>query len=73
MPVGLHLGWAWVSGLVFSLPVGGKTAEGLPLVRTSGGVLTGGPAGLEAGLIGSVVWLAAWGLLWILERRAVGK
>ena len=72
-PAGLHLGWAWVSGLIFSLPVGGKMAEGLLLVRAAGGVLTGGPAGLEAGLIGLVVWLAAWGLLWSLERRAVGK
>jgi membrane protease YdiL (CAAX protease family) len=72
-PAGLHLGWAWMSGLIFSLPVGGKTAEGLLLVHTAGGLLAGGVAGLEAGLIGMLVWLAAWGLLCILEQRTPGK
>lgn len=71
-PIGLHLGWAWVSGLVFSMPVGGKTAEGLLLVRTAGGLLTGGAAGPEAGLIGILVWLAAWGWLYMIERRTPG-
>jgi len=71
-PIGLHLGWAWVSGLVFSMPAGGKTVEGLLLVRTAGGLLTGGAAGPEAGLMGILVWLAAWGLLYMIERRTPG-
>ncbi len=72
-PIGLHLGWALVTGLVFSLPVGGKTVEGLLLVRATGGLVTGGVAGPEAGIIGLAIWLAAWGLFWALERRPSGK
>ena len=72
-PIGLHLGWAWASGLVFSMPVGGKTAEGLLLVRTTDGLLAGGAAGPEAGLIGILVWLAAWGLLYVIEQRNPGQ
>jgi len=67
-PIGLHLGWALVTGLVFSQPVGGKTVEGLLLVRATGGLVTGGVAGPEAGLIGIVIWLAVGGLLWRLEQ-----
>jgi len=72
-PIGLHLGWALMTGLVFSLPVSGKTVEGLLLVRARGGLLTGGVAGPEAGIIGSVIWLAVWGLLWMLERQSSGR
>jgi membrane protease YdiL (CAAX protease family) len=71
-PIGLHLGWALVTGLVFSLPVGGKIVEGLLLVRATGDLLTGGVAGPEAGIIGIVIWLVAWGLFWALERRSSG-
>ena len=71
-PIGLHLGWALVTGLVFSLPVGGKTVEGLLLVRATGGLVTGGVAGPEAGIIGLVIWLAVGGLFWALERRSSG-
>jgi membrane protease YdiL (CAAX protease family) len=71
-PIGLHLGWTLVTGLVFSLPVGGKSVEGLLIVRATGGLVTGGVAGPEAGIIGLVIWLAAWGLFWALERRSSG-
>jgi membrane protease YdiL (CAAX protease family) len=72
-PIGLHLGWALVSGLVFSMPVGGKMVEGLLLVRATGGLLTGGGAGPEGGILGSVIWMAAWGLLWVLGRSQSNK
>ena len=72
VPIGLHLGWALVTGLVFSLPVGGKSVEGLLIVRATGGLVTGGVAGPEAGIIGLVIWLVAWGLFWALERRSSG-
>jgi CAAX protease family protein len=72
-PIGLHLGWALVTGLVFSLPVGGKTVEGLLLARTTSGLITGGVAGPEAGVIGFVIWMAAGGLLWAVEHRSPGK
>jgi len=72
-PIGLHLSWAVVAGLVFSLPIGGKMMEGLLTVHLAQGLLTGGVAGPEAGAIGLAIWLAAWGLLWTLERRSSGK
>jgi len=51
--------------------VSGKVTEGLSLVRATRGWLTGGLAGPEAGMTGSVIWLATWIIFWMLERSTL--
>lgn len=70
--IGLHAGWNFTQGYIFSLPVsGGGAPDGLLLTQRSGPEwLTGGPFGLEASLVTLCV-TTAFGLaiLWLAVRR----
>ncbi len=51
-PIGIHLGWNFAEGTIFSTPVSGSAAPGLILGTLSGPVaLTGGAFGLEASVV----------------------
>jgi membrane protease YdiL (CAAX protease family) len=71
LPIGLHFTWNFVQGPVFGLPVSGiDFGVSVLAVRQSGpAVLTGGPFGPEAGLLGMTavvvgslltVWYGRW-------------
>lgn len=57
VPIGLHMGWNFTQGWVWSIPVsGGKGPAGLIQTRLSGPeLLTGGAFGLEASAVALVV------------------
>lgn len=69
VPIAAHLGWVVVEGLVFSLPVAGMPVEGLIDLRATGGLISGGNFGPDAGLAGLVAFVAAALLVWSLARR----
>lgn len=72
LAVGLHAGWNFTQGWVFSVPVsGGKAPEGLLIVQRHGpDWLTGGAFGLEASAVAMAVATAAGCvLLWVAWRR----
>ncbi len=72
LAVGIHAGWNFSQGWVFSVPVsGGKTADGLLITMRSGpDWLTGGAFGLEASVVAVAVATAAgFGLLTLALRR----
>ena len=62
MPIGLHAGWNFAEGSLFSMSVSGDAAEPAGLIhgRLSGPtILTGGSFGPEASVIAVIVCLAA--------------
>ena len=72
LAIGLHAGWNFTQGWIFSVPVsGGKAPEGLLLVQRHGPEwLTGGAFGLEASAVAMVVATSAGcGLLWLAHRQ----
>lgn len=72
LAVGIHVGWNFTQGWVFSVPVsGGKAPEGLLLVQRHGPEwLTGGAFGLEASAVAMVVaTLAGCAMLVMAARR----
>jgi hypothetical protein len=72
LAIGLHAGWNFTQGWIFSVPVsGGKAPEGLLLVQRHGPEwLTGGAFGLEASAVAMVVATSAGCvLLWLAHRR----
>ena len=72
LAIGVHAGWNFTQGWIFSVPVsGGKAPEGLLLVQRHGpDWLTGGAFGLEASAVAMVVATSAGcGLLWLAHRQ----
>lgn len=66
-PIGLHMGWNWVMGAVFGVPVSGLLIPREPLLTASiGGPLwwTGGDYGSEGGAAACLVYLIAPIVLW---------
>ena len=75
LPVGFHASWNYVQGFVYGLPVSGLNLEASLLgTRTAGpAVLTGGPFGPEAGLVGLAWVLASLPAIWWWVRRTRGE
>jgi membrane protease YdiL (CAAX protease family) len=72
-PIGVHMGWNFAEGTLFSTPVSGAQTPGLLLGTLSGPpLLTGGGFGVEASLAAVLVCTAAGvGMLALcVERRA---
>ena len=71
LAAGLHAGWNFTQGWVFSVPVsGGKAADGLLIVRRHGPEwLTGGAFGLEASAVAMAVATGAGCVLLYLAWR----
>ena len=56
LPIGIHMGWNFVQGYVWDVPVSGHAVDGLVESRHPGPVLlSGGDFGLEASVIGLVM------------------
>jgi membrane protease YdiL (CAAX protease family) len=56
VPMGLHAAWNFTQGFLFDVPVSGNDMHGLVQAKLSGPVLlSGGPFGLEASMIGVVL------------------
>lgn len=74
LAVGIHAGWNFTQGWVFSAPVsGGKTPEGLLITLRQGPEwLTGGAFGLEASAVAMVVASIAGVLLLVWAVRLRG-
>jgi membrane protease YdiL (CAAX protease family) len=73
LAIGIHAGWNFTQGWIFSIPVsGGNAPLGLLISRRIGpDWLTGGNFGLEASVVAMVVaTLAGVGLLVLARRRA---
>jgi hypothetical protein len=66
-PTALHLGWNWMMGAVFGLPVSGLKFVPHPVwLATSEAPLwlTGGSYGSEGGIVATVVLVVATGVIW---------
>ncbi|WP_005035813.1 CPBP family intramembrane glutamic endopeptidase [Holophaga foetida] len=62
LPMGLHLGWNWAQGNLLGFPVSGTTfaqSPWQPVLHDSPQWLTGGPFGLEASALCTLVCLGA--------------
>jgi membrane protease YdiL (CAAX protease family) len=71
LPIGIHLGWNFSEGGIFSTSVSGGRAAGLIGGRFKGSdLLTGGAFGPEASLVAVLVCLAASVVVIVLARRA---
>ena len=72
LPVGLHLGWNFVQGGVFGIPVSGQPSTGLLQGRLDGpGWLSGGTFGAEGSVVAIVLCLLAFVVL-LRKARAAG-
>lgn len=71
LAIGLHLGWNWTLGRVFSIPVSGHPAEpgAIPCRLTGPDWLTGGAYGLEGSVVTLVLLAAATLALWQVAKR----
>lgn len=71
LPIGVHMGWNFAQGWIFSLPVsGGEPPQGLLVTQRHGPEwLTGGDFGLEASAVAMAVALVAGALLVAVIRR----
>ena len=70
LPIGLHAAWNFTQGFVFDVPVSGMDMHGLVEARLSGPVLlSGGPFGLEASIIGVVLCIPVGAALVVLAVR----
>jgi len=70
VPMGLHAAWNFTQGFVFDVPVSGNDMHGLVQAKLSGPVLlSGGPFGLEASMIGVVLSIPLGAFLILLAAR----
>jgi membrane protease YdiL (CAAX protease family) len=70
VPMGLHAAWNFTQGFLFDVPVSGKDMHGLVQAKLSGPVLlSGGPFGLEASMIGVVLSIPLGAFLILLAAR----
>jgi membrane protease YdiL (CAAX protease family) len=67
-PIGMHIGWNFTEGSLFSMSISGTTAQSGLIQGTLGGsqILTGGQFGPEASIVAVLVCLAA--ALFLLRR-----
>jgi membrane protease YdiL (CAAX protease family) len=68
LPIGLHIGWNFTEGSIFSMSISGTTAQSGMIQGTLSGsqILTGGQFGPEASIVAVLVCLAA--ALFLLRR-----
>jgi membrane protease YdiL (CAAX protease family) len=70
VPMGLHAAWNFTQGFLFDVPVSGNDMHGLVQAKLSGPVLlSGGPFGLEASMIGVVLSIPLGAFLILLAGR----
>ena len=70
VPMGLHAAWNFTQGFLFDVPVSGNDMHGLVQAKLSGPVLlSGGPFGLEASMIGVVLSIPLGAFLVLLAAR----
>lgn len=71
LPIAYHFAWNYVQGAVLALPVSGVRFGGLLVAIDSGTApwLTGGAFGPEGGLIGTVILVTSFPVLWFWGRR----
>ena len=70
VPMGLHAAWNFTQGFIFDVPVSGNDMHGLVQAKLSGPVLlSGGPFGLEASMIGVVLSIPLGAFLILLAAR----
>jgi len=70
VPMGLHAAWNFTQGFLFDVPVSGNDMHGLVQAKLSGPVLlSGGPFGLEASMIGVVLSIPLGAFLILLAVR----
>ena len=70
VPMGLHAAWNFTQGFLFDVPVSGNDMHGLVQAKLSGPVLlSGGPFGLEASMIGVVLSIPLGAFLILLAAR----
>lgn len=63
-PIGIHFGWNFSEGSIFSTPVSGTQSPGVIVGTLSGpGLLTGGAFGIEASLVACLMCTAAGALM----------
>jgi len=69
--IGLHWSWNFVQGVIFGVPVSGRSLDGGPISETIVGpqLWTGGAFGVEAGLVAYVVNAAVSVVLLVLVVR----
>jgi len=70
VPMGLHAAWNFTQGFLFDVPVSGNDMHGLVQAKLSGQVLlSGGPFGLEASMIGVVLSIPLGAFVILLAVR----
>ena len=70
VPMGLHAAWNFTQGFLFDVPVSGNDMHGLVQAKLSGPVLlSGGPFGLEASMIGVLLSIPLGAFLILLAAR----
>jgi membrane protease YdiL (CAAX protease family) len=75
LPLGMHFAWNFVQGPILGFPVSGQEAQGLmQMIDYGPALMTGGPYGPEAGLIGFAARLvAAAGIIVYVTSGALGR
>ncbi len=75
LPIGIHWGWNFSQGFIFSVPVSGVTfpPDMFSSVSLGPSWLTGGTFGPEGGILALIVTLSASLILWRTERITVDK
>lgn len=70
LPIGLHIGWNFFEGTIFSFPVSGLNTFTLLHVQVSGPTLwTGGEFGPEAGIVVLPALIIGTGLVYIYSKK----
>ncbi len=73
LPIAFHFSWNFVQGPILAFPVSGMSTGGLILSESTGNpLITGGPFGPEAGLIGTVALVIGLLILWAWHRTRMG-
>jgi membrane protease YdiL (CAAX protease family) len=74
LPIAFHFSWNFFQGPIFSFPISGVSTGGLLLTEIKGNpLITGGPFGPEAGLIGTFALVMGLLILWAWHRIGMGR
>ncbi len=75
VPIGVHITWNYFQGYVFGLPVSGNPPSGSIIAITQLGpdIMTGGPFGPEAGVIGLIAIALGVGLTVLYVKFTEGE